>query len=120
MKMQGYNGSQLWDTAFAVQVGRSQGGGCGPGVEATRLMHKGEALLRLVSAIVAGGLHCPRREAHPPPNFLPLLQAIASTGLAGEFSGCLRRAHDYLERSQVGEAASWHLLCSRAGPALVR
>ncbi len=26
MKMQGYNGSQLWDTAFAVQVGDWFGG----------------------------------------------------------------------------------------------
>lgn len=25
MKMQGYNGSQLWDTSFAVQVGRGLG-----------------------------------------------------------------------------------------------
>ena len=28
MKMQGYNGSQLWDTAFAVQVGDAHV--CGP------------------------------------------------------------------------------------------
>lgn len=48
MKMQGYNGSQLWDTAFAVQ-------------------------------------------------------AVASTGLAAEFSGCLKLAHSYIERSQVQE-----------------
>lgn len=47
-KMQGYNGSQLWDTAFAVQ-------------------------------------------------------AIASTGLAEEFAGCLRLAHEYIDRSQVQE-----------------
>ena len=46
MKMQGYNGSQLWDTAFAVQ-------------------------------------------------------AIAATGIASEFSDCLRRAHHYIDASQV-------------------
>jgi hypothetical protein len=50
MKMQGYNGSQLWDTAFAVQ-------------------------------------------------------AIASTGFASEFSRCLRKAHEYIEQSQVVEEA---------------
>lgn len=50
MKMQGYNGSQLWDTAFAVQ-------------------------------------------------------AIASTGLAGEFSKCMRAAAAYIEASQVVEEA---------------
>lgn len=48
MKMQGYNGSQLWDTAFAVQ-------------------------------------------------------AMISTGLQGEFSDCLKRAHSYVDRSQVVE-----------------
>ena len=46
MKMQGYNGSQLWDCAFSVQ-------------------------------------------------------AIVATGLADEYSECLRRAHDYIEKSQV-------------------
>ena len=46
MKMQGYNGSQLWDTAFAVQ-------------------------------------------------------AIASTGLATEFGECLRKAHNYIDVTQV-------------------
>ena len=50
MKMQGYNGSQLWDTAFAVQ-------------------------------------------------------AIAATGMAPVAEACLRRAHDYVERSQVVEEA---------------
>ncbi|KAI7837939.1 hypothetical protein COHA_008245 [Chlorella ohadii] len=50
MKMQGYNGSQLWDTSFAVQ-------------------------------------------------------AIISTGLGSEFAGCLKRAHDYVEQSQVIEEA---------------
>ena len=47
MKMQGYNGSQLWDTAFAVH-------------------------------------------------------AIVATGLASEFSDCLRRAHSYIDATQVG------------------
>ena len=47
MKMQGYNGSQLWDTSFAVQ-------------------------------------------------------AIVSTGLASEFGECLRKAHNYIDASQVG------------------
>ena len=46
MKMQGYNGSQLWDTSFAVQ-------------------------------------------------------AMVATGLASEFSDCLRRAHQYIDTSQV-------------------
>lgn len=46
MKMQGYNGSQLWDTAFAVQ-------------------------------------------------------AITSTGLATEFGECLRKAHNYIDTTQV-------------------
>ena len=46
MKMQGYNGSQLWDCAFSVQ-------------------------------------------------------AIVATGLADEYGECLRRAHDYIEKSQV-------------------
>lgn len=50
MKMQGYNGSQLWDTSFAVQ-------------------------------------------------------AIAATGLSGEFSHCLRAAGEYIEASQVIEEA---------------
>ncbi|KAK9909494.1 hypothetical protein WJX75_003160 [Coccomyxa subellipsoidea] len=48
MKMQGYNGSQLWDTTFAVQ-------------------------------------------------------AICATGLAHEFSDCLRRAHNYVDVTQVRE-----------------
>lgn len=47
-KMQGYNGSQLWDTAFAVQ-------------------------------------------------------AIYATGMAEKFSSCLKRAHEYIEKSQVQE-----------------
>ncbi|OUS43725.1 putative cycloartenol synthase [Ostreococcus tauri] len=46
MKMQGYNGSQLWDCAFSVQ-------------------------------------------------------AIVATGLADEYSDCLRLAHDYIDKSQV-------------------
>lgn len=46
MKMQGYNGSQLWDTTFAVQ-------------------------------------------------------AICATGLAPEFSDCMRRAHHYVDVSQA-------------------
>jgi hypothetical protein len=46
--------------------------------------------------------------------FACLRQAIASTGLAGEFSNCLKRAHDYLERSQVGGAAKRRLLLIRA------
>lgn len=46
MKMQGYNGSQLWDTAFAVQ-------------------------------------------------------AIAATGMAAEFSECLKRTAAYIDASQV-------------------
>jgi len=46
MKMQGYNGSQLWDTSFAVQ-------------------------------------------------------AITAAGLAHEFGDCLRKAHSYLDVSQV-------------------
>ncbi len=46
MKMQGYNGSQLWDTTFAVQ-------------------------------------------------------AICATGLADEFSDCLRRAHQYVDVTQA-------------------
>ena len=46
MKMQGYNGSQLWDTSFAVQ-------------------------------------------------------AITAAGLAEEFGDCLRKAHGYVDVSQV-------------------
>jgi hypothetical protein len=46
MKMQGYNGSQLWDTAFAVQ-------------------------------------------------------ALASTGMAKEFADCLKKAHSYIDATQV-------------------
>ncbi|KAK9815761.1 hypothetical protein WJX72_009078 [[Myrmecia] bisecta] len=46
MKMQGYNGSQLWDTTFAVQ-------------------------------------------------------AVISAGLGDEFSECLRKAHHYIEKTQV-------------------
>lgn len=46
MKMQGYNGSQLWDTSFAVQ-------------------------------------------------------AITAAGLAEEFGDCLRKAHSYIDASQV-------------------
>lgn len=46
MKMQGYNGSQLWDTSFAVQ-------------------------------------------------------AITAAGLAHEFGKCLRKAHSYIDASQV-------------------
>ena len=46
MKMQGYNGSQLWDTSFAVQ-------------------------------------------------------AITSAGLAQEFSQCLKKAHSYIDTTQV-------------------
>ena len=46
MQMQGYNGSQLWDTAFAVQ-------------------------------------------------------AVLSTGLASEYSQCLKQAHSFIDRSQV-------------------
>lgn len=49
MKMQGYNGSQLWDTAFAVQ-------------------------------------------------------AIAATGFASESSDCLRRAHQYIDATQVRDS----------------
>ena len=48
MKMQGYNGSQLWDTTFAVQ-------------------------------------------------------AICATGLAHEFSDCLRRAHNYVDVTQASK-----------------
>ena len=47
MKMQGYNGSQLWDTSFAVQ-------------------------------------------------------ALAAASLGADADRCLRKAHDYIERSQVG------------------
>ena len=46
MKMNGYNGSQLWDTAFAVQ-------------------------------------------------------AIGAAGLGAEFSDCMRRAHAYIDATQV-------------------
>ena len=46
MKMQGYNGSQLWDTSFAVQ-------------------------------------------------------AITAAGLAQEFSKCLKKAHSYIDTTQV-------------------
>jgi len=58
MKMQGYNGSQLWDTAFAVQ-------------------------------------------------------AVVATGLAGDFPECVRKAHEYIDRSQVrddcpGDLKSWY------------
>ncbi|KAL3700609.1 hypothetical protein R1sor_018631 [Riccia sorocarpa] len=58
MKMQGYNGSQLWDTAFAVQ-------------------------------------------------------AILSTKLLDESRGMLKKAHDYLDKSQVredspGNMAEWY------------
>ena len=49
MKMQGYNGSQLWDTTFAVQ-------------------------------------------------------AVAATGLAPEFAGCLRRAAAYIDATQARRA----------------
>ena len=58
MKMQGYNGSQLWDCAFAVQ-------------------------------------------------------AIAATGLAGEYESCLQAAHRYIHDSQVrddcpGKLTDWY------------
>ena len=53
MKMQGYNGSQLWDTSFAVQ-------------------------------------------------------AITAAGLAHEFGDCLRKAHSYLDVSQVNARACMH------------
>ncbi|DBA76502.1 hypothetical protein WJX79_001746 [Trebouxia sp. C0005] len=58
MKMQGYNGSQLWDTSFAVQ-------------------------------------------------------AITAAGLAHEFGDCLRKAHSYIDVSQVredcpGDLSRWY------------
>ena len=58
MKMQGYNGSQLWDCAFAAQ-------------------------------------------------------AVAATGLAREYAGCLRDAHRYVRDSQVrddcpGDLRKWY------------
>ena len=58
MKMQGYNGSQLWDCAFAAQ-------------------------------------------------------AVAATGLAGEYAGCLHDAHRYVRDSQVrddcpGDLREWY------------
>lgn len=58
MKMQGYNGSQLWDTSFAVQ-------------------------------------------------------AITAAGLAQEFSQCLRKAHSYIDTTQVkedcpGDLSRWY------------
>lgn len=53
MKMQGYNGSQLWDTSFAVQ-------------------------------------------------------AITAAGLAHEFKDCLRKAHSYIDASQVASSLSCH------------
>lgn len=46
MKMQGYNGSHLWDTAFTVQ-------------------------------------------------------AIAASGMAGDFQCCMQRAHSYLDTTQA-------------------
>ncbi len=49
MKMQGYNGSQLWDTTFAVQ-------------------------------------------------------AICASGLAHDFTNCLRRAHHYVDTTQARNA----------------
>lgn len=52
MKMQGYNGSQLWDTAFAAQ-------------------------------------------------------AFVATGLATEFTDCLRRAYGYLDATQVCVGCGW-------------
>lgn len=58
MKMQGYNGSQLWDCAFAVQ-------------------------------------------------------GIVATGMAKDFGQCLKRAHDFIEKSQVrddcpGDLSKWY------------
>lgn len=58
MKMQGYNGSQLWDTAFAVQ-------------------------------------------------------AIISTGLSEEFGPTLKKAHEYIKKTQVldncdGDLSAWY------------
>ena len=51
-------------------------------------------------------------------------QAIISTGLGTEFAGCLKRAHDYVEQSQVcgtGAGARWTLLwrCRGAAVALL-
>lgn len=57
MKMQGYNGSQLWDTSFAVQ-------------------------------------------------------AITAAGLAEEFADCLRKAHSYIDASQV---SAQHYGCTAPG-----
>lgn len=58
MKMQGYNGSQLWDTCFAVQ-------------------------------------------------------AMADTGLLQEAAQCLKKAHHYVDVSQVSkELGLWHHACT--------
>jgi len=58
MKMQGYNGSQLWDTSFAVQ-------------------------------------------------------AITAAGLAHEFGDCLRKAHSYIDVSQVYTHKTVCFSCSK-------
>ena len=57
MKMQGYNGSQLWDTSFAVQ-------------------------------------------------------AITAAGLAQEFSQCLRKAHSYIDTTQVVTQCRFSARCA--------
>lgn len=101
MKMQGYNGSQLWDTAFAVQVGVALQGS--QRRWAVPLLHLLSSLRLLSTKHILPTTIC------PPPQ---TRQAIASTGgLADEFSGCLKRAHDYIEKSQVSTLSQYLWYC---------
>ena len=110
MKMQGYNGSQLWDTAFAVQA-RAR---CLPLTALPRAPRLGCQLLRVPFSLSvrAGWAWWPEWAVDRASPLLSHAQAIVATDLAPEFGACLRAAHDYIERSQVvGRAALFAILC---------
>ena len=108
MKMQGYSGSQLWDTAFAVQVcWRRPQGFLTFGTTATcvhpHCFDTGtSADLRYFFRFEAGAAQCHHLPILFADHFLVLdAQAILTTGLTDEVTDCLQRAHHFIDRTQV-------------------
>jgi len=94
MKMQGYNGSQLWDCAFAVQavVGR-----CRLNPVEARLERDWHQCLKLKYDELLSSFAF---------NFNLRRCTVAATGLAAEYKGCLQAAHQYINDTQVGRCRS--------------
>lgn len=126
LKMQGYNGSQLWDTSFAVQVCACVHGGLAgvPGLLEgegdARAGEKGINCAPPVPPLTLDSVRCSAcvtKSAEPPslrtPARIPLAprallgrhtlcaQAIASAGMMDITAGCLRKANAYITNSQV-------------------